>query len=749
MKRSILLVIFIAVAIIAGNVFGKVDTQKSKYALLRPVNSDGKNENTLIPLTAKEAKALLNKPAGVYKFNSPTAIIDTLISTPKDAGSTVGPYFGGDVGDSFAVYFHPGAGCKILQVGFNAGYWQNSADLTGTLWDGINMSLNFANYDGGSESGVDAGKYLLGEWAAGNVWTPAAWYAANYPSSPVGSAIWGSFPVSIIPEPSDAEEVIEMAWLGTEADNLGKDFAVIYVPYGAAGAQGGFDDTQNADGFTQAMRVWKWYSSDNKWYVRGTIGFYTWCLVEFYENTPPVLTPGGPYATVLTSDARTLECYATDIDANNAAQAGVSQANIVYSVNGGASSKAAMSLASGTKTDGLWKGDIPAGTLSPGDVVDYYFEMTDGAGLTTTSDQFSYGYFKKSTDILFYYNDATLSLATANTYYWYQSPHMHDSWNGDSDGAVVADLLTPYDYIVRIDGYSPVNVDGDVFQSWLASGTAEKKKYLFWSSQEFLGYETNWTDTTYAADDWHNTYLGIGAVKHDLQYADSAYAAYPTGTREVKAVANDVITGALAKLCADSSFQLLFNPQYELGSSYEWSDGLEAGPNAVVCFTDVPSGKANGLHKDGATAKTVFFALDQLSLDINPPYTNSNYHWPEVDAKETSVLYNSLVWFGAPEQPVAVDDNQPGLVNRYNLSQNYPNPFNPETRIAYSIAKNSLVKLSVYNVLGQKVAELINKQQAPGSYHITWNAGDLSSGVYFYRLEAGDYTRTLKMMLLH
>ncbi len=90
----------------------------------------------------------------------------------------------------------------------------------------------------------------------------------------------------------------------------------------------------------------------------------------------------------------------------------------------------------------------------------------------------------------------------------------------------------------------------------------------------------------------------------------------------------------------------------------------------------------------------------------------------------------------------------PGLPASFRLEQNYPNPFNPTTLINYSIPKRSLVTLTVYNVLGQKVETLFSGYQSPGSYQATFNAGRYASGVYFYRLQAGNYSVTKKMMLI-
>jgi len=85
---------------------------------------------------------------------------------------------------------------------------------------------------------------------------------------------------------------------------------------------------------------------------------------------------------------------------------------------------------------------------------------------------------------------------------------------------------------------------------------------------------------------------------------------------------------------------------------------------------------------------------------------------------------------------------------KFELKQNFPNPFNPTTNINYSLDKAGMVTLSIYNVLGQKVAVLINNDQVAGNHSFTFNALDLPSGTYFYRLEANNQTFVKKMLLL-
>ncbi|MBZ0198380.1 MAG: T9SS type A sorting domain-containing protein [Ignavibacteriaceae bacterium] len=126
-------------------------------------------------------------------------------------------------------------------------------------------------------------------------------------------------------------------------------------------------------------------------------------------------------------------------------------------------------------------------------------------------------------------------------------------------------------------------------------------------------------------------------------------------------------------------------------------------------------------------------------------------------------INNSNILFAAGTNGVLLSTNPPittevklsdkSSPNNFILYQNYPNPFNPSTTIKYSIPKrvnsqSSIVNLKVYDVLGREITTLINKELAPGNYEVEFNASSLASGVYFYRLEAGSFIQTKKMILL-
>ena len=96
-----------------------------------------------------------------------------------------------------------------------------------------------------------------------------------------------------------------------------------------------------------------------------------------------------------------------------------------------------------------------------------------------------------------------------------------------------------------------------------------------------------------------------------------------------------------------------------------------------------------------------------------------------------------------------IDEELVGLrPETFALYANYPNPFNPSTKIRYAISKTAFTSLKVYSILGEEVAALINEEKTPGVYEVNFDATNLTSGTYLYRLQAGDYVETRKMILL-
>ncbi len=129
--------------------------------------------------------------------------------------------------------------------------------------------------------------------------------------------------------------------------------------------------------------------------------------------------------------------------------------------------------------------------------------------------------------------------------------------------------------------------------------------------------------------------------------------------------------------------------------------------------------------------KSVFTTGDDIKIIYNNPL--------QVGVDKYTFLGNGVM--GISQQPGNV-------IKDFSLSQNYPNPFNPTTIIEYSIPKAEKVTLKIYDVLGREIRTLVNNEQIQGKYSVEFNAGNLASGVYFYRLEAGNFAQTKKLILL-
>ena len=116
--------------------------------------------------------------------------------------------------------------------------------------------------------------------------------------------------------------------------------------------------------------------------------------------------------------------------------------------------------------------------------------------------------------------------------------------------------------------------------------------------------------------------------------------------------------------------------------------------------------------------------------------------------KSGSVGGGATDWFEGAGWFKGVNLEESNLPSDYSLSQNHPNPFNAGTVISYQLPVASYVKLEVYNLFGQSVATLVDSKQQAGYRTVVWDASEVSSGLYFYRLTAGHYTETNRMMLV-
>jgi hypothetical protein len=203
---------------------------------------------------------------------------------------------------------------------------------------------------------------------------------------------------------------------------------------------------------------------------------------------------------------------------------------------------------------------------------------------------------------------------------------------------------------------------------------------------------------------------------------------------------------------------------------YTSNSGNTIDYNIYYCLAGTASAQFEWANKDytGFAAYQTGSKMDAHGLFVNPLFVSLT---PDLHLQQTSPaidigsvidsvgtldidgnprIVNGKITIGAQEKTNTTGiNNQESLSPRsFELNQNYPNPFNPSTTISYSIPQQSVVTLKVYDILGNEVATLVNEVQQVGNHIITFNAGKLTSGIYFYKLTAGGFVQTKKMILM-
>ncbi len=131
-------------------------------------------------------------------------------------------------------------------------------------------------------------------------------------------------------------------------------------------------------------------------------------------------------------------------------------------------------------------------------------------------------------------------------------------------------------------------------------------------------------------------------------------------------------------------------------------------------------------------------------IDENVPDEELEYRLKQIDTDGKFEDYHITVKVDARS---VTDVEENSLPTEFALEQNYPNPFNPTTNITYSIPQNGQVQIKVYDMLGNEITTLVNEQKQAGTYEVEFNASNLSSGIYLYKIRSGDYFYSRKMIL--
>ena len=298
----------------------------------------------------------------------------------------------------------------------------------------------------------------------------------------------------------------------------------------------------------------------------------------------------------------------------------------------------------------------------------------------------------------------------------------YDFWDSDALGMMDSKTVLNNYHTVMWVGYAdwdpvmPFSSHDNTLSEFLDNGGN-----LFFSSEEMLGTWTNWTDVDFSPGDFPYDYLGVQWVGNDFGYDTLNTKIDPSAA---------AITDGLDTLV------YLHN----------------IGPFDI--FSDLVDPRG---YPDNITAKLPFFGwLTQYGMYYYAGVAYDNVVFlpfcaAMLDSTDRATLFNNVLnYFGTP---VSISKERVTIPKEFAISQNYPNPFNPVTHFSIDIPKTSKVKLVVYNMLGQKVRTLVDKQMEPGRYRITWDGRDdsgakVASGVYFYRFETPTLVTSKKMVLL-
>jgi endonuclease/exonuclease/phosphatase family metal-dependent hydrolase len=185
----------------------------------------------------------------------------------------------------------------------------------------------------------------------------------------------------------------------------------------------------------------------------------------------------------------------------------------------------------------------------------------------------------------------------------------------------------------------------------------------------------------------------------------------------------------------DSTFLVdLYSYQTDKPTAYTWRDDGGSYTPGRLDFM-IYSNISMNVEKS-FILQTEVMPVDRLSL----------YGLNLTDTKSASDHFPKIADFTFRTTTGKLENNIPA---KFELLQNYPNPFNPSTKISYILPVSGIVKLSVYNLIGEEVAVLVNQYQSTGRQEVVFNAENVPSGVYFYRIIIGNYTATQKMILLN
>jgi len=701
------------------------------------------------------------------KATSPTGIIDSLKNYPGTANDAtlLTANFGWTLQEVAFQWFLPAAGGKVKEI-----WWRNYSLLgdikkaTVRAWyanpkvDQAIPASVLTKYIGTYKDPTDGyGLVTPFKPATGDQW----FYKNGLSDStlfgydPLGTevATWLPGGLQVPLDSGKWQGIVLESWGNSMFVNLGQKFGFTIM-----------NDSKVSDvGPTEPVRMeilsypsanpppyhsYKFYetgrtsAADKGWHMRGDYEWGMYVVIEYTTDKSPTIVLQGVVQTAFKTTPRPITVTVTD---ENPGGGPAGLASVYFKCKNGAMTLYDSVVVTGNGSN--YTGIVPATSL--GDTIYWQFAATDVNGNRTVFGPRSYVVFKNTKPNLFLYNFQGYSSAYGMDFIYVGNNSQFNRWSAINDGIdELADVLALYNNVLVADGSFPSRNIYPSLKKWFEKGTAAAKKNLFFSSQDYGGYITPTRgDTTFTAGSLEFDYLGVLTLgPQDVGPTNRPYQIVPQP---------DWKTNYLINYNKDSSTTLWHYPTFEIGFS-AYPDVITPKAGAKAIFKDGTGILTLGVLNSGATFNSMFVAFDAAALQFrsdtslhNATYTqitDPKYQWiADVGSLAVKFLCDDC---GEPLDPDGVDEENERSPFTFFLEQNYPNPFNPTTMISYQIPVKGFVTLKVFDLLGREAAQLMNEEQQAGGYSVQFDGKNLSSGLYFYQLQSGNFIDVKKMMIL-